>query len=336
MSLATLLGLEGGLDPGLMKRLDRYLSEVDRELLEQVGSSVELVESVGVVTLRSGGKRIRPALAYVSALATGRTVDDERASRVGACLELIHMATLIHDDVIDQAATRRNQPTAASLHGNTAAILGGDVLLAKSMRILAQDGDLDLIRAVSSAVVEMAEGEVREVEVRGEFDISEQDHREVIRKKTAAFTQVCCEAGALLAGASDAHRDALARFGHHLGMAFQITDDVLDYEGDPVLTGKPHATDFREAQATLPLIYLRDTLSEEESSFTRKKFGNGVSDDDLAMIRAWMQTRGALNQARAEAERHAEIAWLALETLPDSEVRGLLASLARFSIDRCQ
>jgi octaprenyl-diphosphate synthase len=336
MSLSSLLGQERPVAPSLMIRLDAFLAQVETELWGQVGSSIELVEAVGSVTLGSGGKRIRPVLAYVSALATGLPVDEGRVRRVGACLELIHMATLIHDDVIDQAVTRRNHPTAASLHGNTAAILGGDVLLAKSMRILAMDGDLALIRAVSSAVVEMAEGEVLEIGVRGRFDIDEQEHREVLRKKTASFTQVCCEAGALLTGASNEGLKALGQFGHHLGMAFQITDDILDYVGDPRLTGKPNATDFRDAQATLPLIFLRSSLSGEESSFTRKKFGNGVSDDDIAMIRAWMQTRGAIGQAKEEAETHAALALQALDVLPGSDAKDLLASLARFAVDRCQ
>ena len=193
---------------------------------------------VGGLTLRAGGKRLRPAFVSLAAAATGLPYDPSRARKLGAGLEMIHMATLIHDDVIDHAAMRRGKPTAAAEVGNTASILSGDVLLARAMSLLAEDGDLDLIRTVSAAVVDMAEGEVREVEVRGDFDLRSEDHFDILQRKTAALVEACCEGGAIIAGAPKPVTEALKAYGHHVGLAFQIADDLLDYRGDPAKTGQ--------------------------------------------------------------------------------------------------
>jgi geranylgeranyl pyrophosphate synthase len=249
-------------------------------------------------------------------------------------MEMIHMATLIHDDVIDNAATRRGRETASVLFGNTGAILTGDVLLSRAMVILAKDGDLNIIRAVSQAVVEMAEGEVREVELRGLFDVAEDDHLDVLRMKTASFIECCCEVGALLAGASDAARCALKSYGYHVGMAFQIFDDLLDYRGDKAHTGKPQAADFREGCATLPLIYLSPMLTDAEKAMATRKFGNGVTDDEITLLVEWMATRGAFSKAEATAGSHVKEALDALEALPDGPARELLATVGQFVVAR--
>jgi octaprenyl-diphosphate synthase len=241
-------------DAELLSQLTEEITLVEAELDAQVRSHVSIVSGVGELTLNAGGKRLRPAFVSLAAKATGLEFDEGRCIRLGASMEMIHMATLIHDDVIDNAATRRGKPTASSEFGNTASILSGDVLLAKAMSILAMDGDLEIIRTVANAVVEIAEGEVRELEVRGDFDLDEQLHLEVLRMKTASFIQCCCDVGGLVAGAPSSSRQALKRYGYHVGMAFQVVDDLLDYRGDGVKMGKQQATDFREGQATLPLI----------------------------------------------------------------------------------
>jgi octaprenyl-diphosphate synthase len=244
------------------------------------------------------------------------------------------MATLIHDDVIDGAATRRGKPTASIIFGNTSAILTGDVLLAKAMKLLAEDGDLAIIRMVSAAVTELAEGEVKEVAVRGDYLLPQEDHLKILRMKTAAFTECCCRVGAMAAGAGEAQIQALGLYGHHLGMAFQIIDDILDFRGDHAKTGKPLATDFREGQATLPLILLNDTLSQEEKVFVEEKFGNGVSDADLAMIIRWMTERKAIQKAFLMAEEEGAKAQGQLAALPKSEERDVLHSIIEFVLSR--
>ncbi|MCO5296738.1 MAG: polyprenyl synthetase family protein [Fimbriimonadaceae bacterium] len=307
---------------------------VEQELARQMRSQVQLVERVGLHTLEAGGKRLRPAFVTLAAHATGLPFDAARTRKLGACMEMIHMATLMHDDVIDHAATRRGRPTAASIFGNTPAILTGDALLSRAMAVLAQDGDLAIIRNVSSAVVELAEGEVRELETRGVFDLTEEEHLEILRMKTAVFIQSCCEIGALAAGAPQETVAAVGRYGHHVGMAFQIVDDLLDYRGEHAATGKPRATDFREGCATLPLIALRPLLSPGESDEVRAFFGNGVDETGIARVCALMDQRDAFAVAEKAARHHVEAAQHALATLPEGESRRLLEGVAEFVVAR--
>jgi octaprenyl-diphosphate synthase len=318
----------------LLEAIADEIAVVDEELHRQVGSQVDLVQKVGRHTLKAGGKRLRPALVGLAAKATGLPFDVERSRKLGACMEMIHMATLIHDDVVDNSATRRGRPTAAVEFGNTASILSGDVLLAKAMLLLAQDGDLEIIRCVSEAVVDLAEGEVRELELRGEFDLEEDTHLEVLRLKTATFIAACCEVGAIVAGAPAPVREALSEYGNQIGLAFQIVDDLLDYRGDKAKTGKPIAIDFREGQATLPLIYLREHLSEAEGSVARRKFGGSVNDDEVRLIADWMDTRGAFRRAEQRAMHHIKTAISALAPLPESDSRTLLESVAEYVFRR--
>lgn len=317
-----------------LEAVSGFVLDVEEELLAQVKSPVNVVEQIGELTRSGGGKRLRPALVYLSAASTSLHFDKARTIKLGAALEMVHMATLIHDDVIDDAATRRGRPTAFSVYGNTASILGGDVLLSKAMAILAEDGDLAIIRLVSQAVVELTTGEVRELQARGDIHLAEQEHFDILRMKTASFIECCCRVGTLVAGANANTQTELGNFGHHIGMAFQIADDILDYRGDQRTTGKPLATDFRDAQATLPLIALLPGLTEEERTFTTHKFGNGVTDDDLHMIVGWMEQRGGFQYAEDVAQNHVREAVQSLGSLPDSPERKLLASVADFVVTR--
>ncbi|MFM9872059.1 MAG: polyprenyl synthetase family protein [Fimbriimonadaceae bacterium] len=315
------------ISPAIIEQTQNYIADVETKLKIQIGSAIPLVENVGQITLRGGGKRLRPALVFLSARSTGLEFDYHRAVQLGVAMELIHMATLIHDDVIDDAATRRGEPTAFSIHGITPSILGGDVLLAKAMRLLAEDGDLRIIRLVSQAVVELAEGEVQEIAVRGDINLSLDDHLSVLRMKTASFIECCCRIGGMLTDSAQPQLDALGNYGHHLGMAFQIVDDILDFRGDAAKTGKPVATDFRDGQVTLPLIYLLTELSPEEKTFVEKKFGNGSTNADLQLILSWMNDRKALARADQDAREHASSARESLELLPDSGERRLLSGV---------
>ena len=329
--------LGGFEDPGTtaaVAQLAPLVCAVEAELETQTRSTVATVESVGTVTLSGGGKRLRPALAALAAFATGQTVDDGRLVKLGTALELVHMATLIHDDVIDESQTRRGRPTAASLHGNTAAILSGDVLLARAMRLLALDGDLEVIRAVSEAVVNLAEGEVLELEARGVLHLDRTNHLRILEKKTAALISCSAHVGSLVAGADAKVQTAVTAYGHHLGMAFQIADDILDFRGDHRKTGKPWATDFREGQSTLPLVFLLDHLSSDETSFVESLFGGLVKDSDLDQICGWMHERGAFDQASLAAREASDKAIKCLQPLEDTPYRSLLTSVARFVVDR--
>ena len=320
---------EGKIDPAVLTEIGHEIAEVEAVLKIEIGSRIELVSQVCGHTLGAGGKRLRPALVTLAARATGLEFNADRAHRLGACMEMIHMATLIHDDVIDGAGTRRGKPTASAVYGNTAAILSGDVLLAKAMAILARDGDLGIIRMVSEAVVELAEGEVAELETRGKLDLTEEEHYRILRLKTASFIEACCRAGAKVASAPESAEDALGSYGHHLGMTFQIVDDLLDYRGTHVATGKPRATDFREGCPTLPLIALMPTLSAHEREWLQGACGN-ATDGDVDRVNELMTERGAFACAERAADSSAHEARMALRALPISPQRELLEAVTSF------
>lgn len=335
MNTAAFIGrLTGDVDLNLLAEMKAWTDQVEAVLRTEVGSQVPMVEEIGRLTLEAGGKRLRPALVRLSAAASGRPYDPDRAIRLGCAMEMIHMATLIHDDVIDDAGTRRGAPTAFSRFGSTASILGGDVLLAKAMSLLAIDGDLAIIRMVSRAVVELAEGEVEELALRGRLDISAEQYERIIRMKTAGFIECCCRVGALLARADESTEEALAQYGHGLGMAFQIVDDVLDYRGDSAMTGKPVAGDFREGQPTLPLLYLLAELTESERGEVTEHFGTESSVDAIDNVQRALRNHGSLTRAYQKACEFATTATRALDPLPDSHERRLLTGVAQFVLNR--
>lgn len=324
----------GRVDDATLQQISEHVSQVEAELRELVGSRVALVESIGSHTLDAGGKRLRPAFVLLAAQCIGREFDPARARKLGACMEMIHMATLIHDDVIDDAATRRGKPTASAVHGNTAAILSGDVLLSRAMAVLAADGDLPVIRTVSEAVVDLAEGEVRELEMRDRLDLTREEHYEILRMKTASFIECCCRIGGRIAGANAAEEAALGDFGHHVGMAFQLVDDLLDYRGDRAKTGKPLATDYHEGCATLPLIALLPHLSDTERAFVAEGFGRNDANADMSKIVALMCEHGSFDEAELAARDSINQAKTALMALPASSARELLAAVADYVVVR--
>lgn len=324
----------GTVDSSLLDWMNEEIDAVENELAGLISSPVALVAGVGRHTLRAGGKRLRPAFTMTAAAAIGRPYETSRARLYASVMEMIHMASLIHDDVIDGSLARRGQPTAHHVFGVTESVLSGDVLLARAMACMAKDGDVAVTRTVADAVVEVAEGEVRELAARGQFEISEEEHLEILSLKTASFIRACCEVGAQLAGADEDQRRGLRSFGEHVGLAFQMADDILDYRGKGSDTGKPAAMDFRDGQATLPLIYLRDTLSDEETLVLRSRFGNGVSDDEIRMICGWMETRGAFERVEEAARREVELGKAALLVLPESPYRDLMTSVADYVLSR--
>lgn len=310
--------------------LTAEISAVETILASRLRSEVGLVENAALHTLNAGGKRLRPALVVLSARATGRPFSVDRARLLAACVETIHMATLMHDDVIDGSPIRRGRPTASAEFGNTAAILSGDVLLAKAMAFLAEDGDLSIIRTVSQAVVELAEGEVAELETRGQIELSEVAHLEILRKKTASLVSCCCRVGAKVAGAPSEEEEALARYGNEMGLAFQIVDDLLDYRGISQATGKARGQDFFEGCPTYPLIDLYHHSSSEERDRLGEWFGCEGDAESLALTIEMMQKKGTFERIESMVQDRIRSAKGALDALPESESRALLASVADF------
>lgn len=327
-------GVAGKAQPEVFEAVADEVCFVEDELRRVLASQVPVVTEVGLHTLRGGGKRLRPAFLVLSAKATGLPYEEPRALGLAVCMELIHMATLIHDDVVDHAETRRGHETANAVYGGTASILSGDIMLAKAMSMLSANGTREITDVVARAVIEMAEGEVAELIARGAFEMGIEEHLEILRKKTASFFQACCEAGGRIAGASEDVVRALGTYGDNVGMAFQIVDDLLDYRGDQTKTGKLQAMDFREGCATLPLIFLRDKLSEGEREVAKRKFGDGVTDDELRMICNWMEMRGCFDKTVAIASEHRRVALAALDELPRTRGTEMLAALADMVVVR--
>lgn len=310
------------------------LHKLEDEIKEQTCSAVATVEDIGHMTLFAGGKRIRPALAILSAFSISESAPQDRLIKVGAALELVHMATLIHDDVIDESSTRRGQPTAAFKHGNTAAILSGDVLLARAMRILAIDGDLEVIRKVSSSVVELAEGEVMELEARNILDLDLDRHFEILDKKTASLILCATSVGCSVAGGAQEHRLALESYGRNIGLAFQLMDDWLDLRGQKAKTGKPVATDFREGQATWPIIDFMSHCSPIQREYVEARFGKTCSDSEIEQIIGWIDDAGSFDRTVSQAKKHAQIACDQLSCLPNQPFAELLVKFAAFVVGR--
>lgn len=319
---------------GVLTRIASDLEAVEALLEDTVASSVNSVALLSRHILKAGGKRLRPAMLSLSARAIGADYPTERVVRHGAMLELVHMATLLHDDVVDKTEARRGQPTANLLYGNPGSVLSGDALLARGMQLLAIDGDLQMINIVTEMVVEMSEGAAMEALRRGDVHLTESEYFEIIRRKTAVFIACCCRIGALLGGADEATAQHLNRFGHHVGMAFQLRDDLLDYLGDPTRTGKPVGTDFRDGNATLPLIHALASSNHTTREYARSGFGSSASSDEIVAVIEAIRSSGGDAHAERLAEQHADRALDCIAHLHPSAYRDCLEIVARYAVCR--
>lgn len=307
---------------------------LEKRLQNDLSFNISLPEKIAKHTLQAGGKRLRPLLVMQSAKTIGGSNENQRFVKIGSSLELIHMATLIHDDVVDHASTRRGKPTASTLYGNTKSILTGDLLLAKAMRLLSEDGNLEILKAVSKMVLEMAEGQLYEIQTRGKFEISEEEHLKILRMKTASFMECCCFVGGLLGKANDEQLEKLKEYGHNLGMAFQLIDDLLDFRGNEEETGKSNATDFKEGCVTLPLIYLRSQMNDKEQKFLQSRLGNEVTENEICIIKNWMKEKNVFDQSKDRAHDYVYQAEQALKHFAPSSSLNILHYLLKNIIER--
>ncbi len=313
----------------------RDLEAVEARMNADLGSDVRTVYELTRHILNAGGKRLRPAMVALAARAAAENVNEERLATVGAAVEFVHMATLVHDDVVDNTATRRGKPTANAIYGNGVAVLSGDYILARAMRLLAIDGDVRIFRTVAEITVEMSEGEVMEISATGRADLSQADYFEILRKKTAVFVEGCCRCGAIVSGAKESIEAALADYGYRLGMAFQIADDLLDYTGDPEVTGKPRGSDLRDGRATLPFLLALDAATAGERTELLASFGNQMLDDSAVLNVCDLLNRyEAFDRTREAARDQVEKAELALSRLPDSPARNCFAALTDYVVQR--
>lgn len=283
--------------------------------------------------VEAGGKRLRPMLTLAAAHLCG--YDGPYHVHLAATVEFIHTATLLHDDVVDESAQRRGRPTANLLWDNKSSVLVGDYLFARSFQLMTETGNMRVLAILSNASATIAEGEVLQLTAAQNLATDESIYLKVVRGKTAALFSAATEVGGVIAGAPDASVKALFDYGDALGIAFQIVDDLLDYQGDSSATGKNIGDDFRERKLTLPVIKAVAKADDEERAFWKRTIEKGRQEDgDLDRALALLHKHGTLNETRNDAIEWAERAKSALDALPDHDVRDMLRDLADYVVAR--
>ncbi len=307
------------------------MAEVDAVLRRSLASDVALVRQIAEYIVGGGGKRLRPAVVLLAAGALGYQGRDHQ--QLAAVIEMIHTATLLHDDVVDESSQRRGRATANAAFGNAASVLVGDFLYSRAFQLMVATGRMRVLSILADATNEIAEGEVLQLMNVGNADIDEDAYVGVIRRKTAKLFEAAARLGAVLGDARPEQEDALARYGMHLGIAFQIQDDVLDYEGDAVTLGKNLGDDLAEGKMTLPLIRALATASAADAAFVRATLANGESAD-FARVHALLESTGAIAYARGRAAQEAQSAADCLAHLAPSPQATTLLQLSTFAADR--
>lgn len=319
-------------------QFDTILAHVDTELLavnqllrQHLSSAVSLIGTISEHIIHSGGKRIRPLILLLTARALGYR--EHQAVKLAAIIELIHTATLLHDDVVDHSVLRRGSTTANAIWGNAASILVGDFLYSRSFQLMVTLESLPIMTLLADTTNLISEGEVLQLLYVHNPKITEADYFNVINCKTAALFRAAGHLGALIAAGSTAVISAMANYGTHLGLAFQLIDDVLDYRADNANMGKQIGNDLAEGKPTLPLIYALKNSNLQQQALLREAILKG-SKDQLAEIQAVIASTGALNYVEQRALQEADAARAFLACLPPSHYKTALENLTRFAVHR--
>jgi octaprenyl-diphosphate synthase len=309
------------------------LEAVEQEFVQHIQSRVALIPEMGRYLQKSGGKRVRPAVLLMASRLSGYTGD--RAVLYASVVEFIHTATLVHDDIIDGADMRRGRLAAHSRWGNDITVLLGDYLYIKSMALALTHDSLDLVRLLCDVTLRMIEGELYQLTKTGDVDITEEEHFDIIRRKTAYLFGGCAQIGGLLGKVSPEREAALRDYGFNLGVAFQLVDDLLDYTADQVALGKPIGGDLREGKVTLPIIYLRERGGEDAYALVRTVVGQRtVSPDEWREILRLLTEHRATELAFERAIEYAERAKTCLGIFPPSRERDALMALPDYVLAR--
>jgi octaprenyl-diphosphate synthase len=313
----------------------RDLEATNRTIVGRMASPVELIPRLAAHLVAAGGKRLRPLLTLAAARLCGYPEGGPRHIRLAACVEFIHTATLLHDDVVDESLLRRGSASANAVFGNQASVLVGDFLFARAFQLMVEDGSLDVLAILSRAAATIAEGEVLQLVTQNDLSTTEARYLDVISGKTAALFIAACEVGAVIANRPAAERAALAAYGRDLGIAFQLVDDALDYAADQAALGKAVGDDFREGKITLPVLIANAAGGPDDRAFWQRTIEAGEQTEaDLPHALALMQHCDAIPQTIARAAGFAQAAKAALAVFPVSLARAALLDAADYAVRR--
>jgi len=327
---------EGGQKPSidaLQRLVGEDLQKVNQHILTNMQSPVALIPQLASHLIAAGGKRLRPMLTLAAANLCGYT--GTRHIGLSACVEFIHTATLLHDDVVDESELRRGQESANAVWGNQASVLVGDFLFSRAFQLMVADGSLQVLKILSDASAIIAEGEVLQLMTANDPQASEEAYLEVIRSKTATLFAAASRVGAVVADRPNIQEEALESFGMNLGIAFQLIDDVLDYSAKQAQLGKTVGDDFREGKVTLPVILAWRRGSEEERNFWRRTVERlDQTEDDIETAIGLMTKHRSLNDTVERARHYAAIAKDSLGIFPDGDMKAAMLEVVDFCVER--
>ena len=318
----------------LKNLLDGKLEAVEKLINTKLNSEVDLIKKMSDYHLNSGGKRIRALLTMGSAK-LGGYVNGKRDINLAACVELIHSATLLHDDVIDESEVRRGNKTTNAIWGNQSSILVGDYLLSRCFEMMVEDGDLEVLKLLSSTSAEISQGEVLQLQHNREIDMLEETYLKIISSKTASLFAAATKVGAILSNQENKVKDALEFYGKNLGLTFQIADDTLDYNSELKLFGKEIGNDFFEGKVTLPIILLNQKANADEKKYIKNSFLNPErSESDFKSILGLIKKYDIINDCYLKAEYFIGLSSNSRSIFPDNKEKEILKKLTSFSLER--
>lgn len=313
--------------------VEQDFTAVNQFIVAQLHSEVPLVENIGHYIVDAGGKRLRPLLVLLAARACG--VEHDKHIPLAAVIEFIHTATLLHDDVVDMSTLRRGRPTVNAQWNNPSSVLVGDFIYSRAFQILVQIGDMQIMKIMADTTNKIAEGEVLQLISKSNPDANRETYMQVIQNKTAILFQAAAQCGAILAGADQPTQQSLLRYGMHLGTAFQLIDDVLDYDGDSDTMGKNLGDDLAEGKPTLPLIRAMENASSSELAMIKQSLtAEELPQETLSAVIDIVRSGDSLDYTRQQAEEQANAARACLSNLPDSSYLDAMQQLVDFSVQR--
>jgi octaprenyl-diphosphate synthase len=307
---------------------------VETEFERQASSNIQVINYLGDYLRASGGKRIRPSLLILSNYAVGGNASDENVIRLATVMEMLHTATLVHDDIIDNADTRRNRTSVNARFGNQTAVLMGDWLYMSAFETSLQERSLEILDILTTLTRKMTEGELIQLTTLGKVNLSETEYYDILKRKTAYLFSACCEIGAILGGASKAQQEALRDYGMNLGIAFQLADDSLDFTAEEEVLGKASGADLLEGKVTMPLLLLLQKEPSVKADLEQIMHDGDYRNVARESLLAKLEKYSLIEETQKRAYGFAEKARKSLEVLSDSKYRGALEEIPTYMIER--